>query len=219
MEQKTASDASGQTREKLLAAAERLVISEGVHALTVRRIAREADANSALIRYHFGNTDGLLLELARRNAARLNDLRNQLLDAIDAREQPDFEASVDALVLPLWASAAMSQDQRALVVLDEIFSRADETLQREVWAMFSEGVQRVNQAIAACLPGISLTELAWRVRFVTAAALDVPPRSNRAKGDALAAPDAYRAIYGRDDLPERLGHFRVFAQQALRHLG
>jgi AcrR family transcriptional regulator len=218
MDEKVAPEIASQTRRRLLLAAERLVIAEGVLALTVRRIAAEADANSALIRYYFDNIDGLLVELARLNAARLSDMRLSLLDGIDARGEPDFEASVDALVLPLWASAAMSQDQRAIVVLDEIFSRADQALQHEIWGLFADGVRRVTQCLAQCLPGTSGSALAWRIRFVTAAALDVPPRSSRAREDVYSTNGSYRAIYGKDDLPERLAHFRTFAMQALREV-
>jgi len=216
MDQRAIPDISHQTKRRLLLAAEKLVIAEGVHALTVRRIAAEAEANSALIRYHFGNSEGLLLDLARLNAARLNDMRDALLDQIEARGTPDFEAAVDALVLPLWASAAMSQDQRAIVVLDEIYSRTNKVLQHEIWGLFSDGVRRVTRALAACMPGVPESALAWRIRFVTAAALDVPPRSSRSNDGAYANDDSYRALYGDDGLAERLAHFRRFAMQALR---
>jgi AcrR family transcriptional regulator len=205
-------ESAHQTRGKLLLAAERLVVVEGVHALTVRRIAAEAQVNSALIRYHFGNVDKLLRALALLNAARIDDRRGELLDALEARGEPDFEAAVDALVLPLWASAAMSQDQRAIVVLDEIFSRAEGALHQEIWALFIGNVRRTMAALTACLPGVEDSVLAWRARFVTAAALDVPPRSSR-------APDPGRQmLYGNEGLPERLAHFRAFAQQALRQV-
>lgn len=216
MDEKSGQESLNQTKHRLLLAAERLVIEEGVHALSVRRIAAEAEVNSALIRYHFGKTDGLLIDLARRNAARIEDMRTDLLDRLEARGRPDFEASVDALVLPLWASAAMSQDQRAIVILDEIFSRADRLLQHDIWGRFTIGVRRVTHCLADCLPGVSESALAWRIRFVTAAALDVPPRSSRAKDEAYSSDGSYRAIYGDDGLPERLAHFRSFAMQALR---
>jgi len=72
-------EARNDTPERLLRAAEMLVVQEGVHALTVRRIANAAQVNSALIRYHFGGTDGLLRELALRNGARIADARQALL--------------------------------------------------------------------------------------------------------------------------------------------
>lgn len=195
------------TPDRLLAGAERLVVREGVRMLTVRRIADEAGVNSALVRYHFGDTDGLLGELALRNAAQLADMRSALLEVL---RPGDFAGAVDALVMPLWAQAAMNSHYRAIVVLDEVFSRSGKDLNARIWAAFADGVARVQAALAACLPGVDSTELAWRIRFVTAAALDIPPRGlpNYREGA--------RAAYGEDNDKERLVRFRRFAAEALR---
>lgn len=48
-----------------------------------QRCSRLASAvNSALVQYHFGDTDGLLRDLALRDAARIVDTRTGLLDAL-----------------------------------------------------------------------------------------------------------------------------------------
>lgn len=194
------------TAIRLLTAAEALVVGEGVHALSVRRIAQAAEVNSALIRYHFGSVDGLLRDLALRNAARIADRRNWLLEA--AGDSPGFEAAVDALALPLWSEAAMAPHYRAIVVLDEIFARASRELHEAIWQVFAEGVARVTAALQAALPATDAATLGWRIRFVTAAALDVPPRASReapTPGGARVADDA-----------QRLEQFRHFACHALR---
>ncbi|MBO9581729.1 MAG: TetR family transcriptional regulator [Sphingobium sp.] len=206
----TGAQAADQTRHRLLGATERLVVSTGVVSLSVRRIANEAEVNSALIRYHFGDMQGLLRELALLNAAQLRDARDRLLDALEAKGAPDFEAAVDALVLPLWAPTAMSPDERAVVVLDEIYARAGTALHDLIWAEFSEGVRRVTDALRRALGEVDEAGLAWRIRFVTAAALDIPPRSARV-GEHPRSP-----IYGLDSAGERLAQFRRFALQALR---
>jgi AcrR family transcriptional regulator len=199
-----------QTRQRLLAATEALVVREGVVALSVRRIANEAGVNSALIGYHFGDTSGLLRELARLNAGQIRDARAGLLDVLESRAEPDFEGSVEALVLPLWAPAAMSPQERAIVVLDEIFSRARPPLHDEIWAEFAGGVRRVSAALGRAIGCTDGAALAWRIRFVTAAALDIPPRSGRS-GDLPRS-----AVYGPESGAERLAQFLRFARQALR---
>lgn len=204
--------APAQTRERLLHAAEILVVRDGVVGLSVRRIAAEAGVNSALIRYYFGDTDGLLRELALRNAALIRDARTSLLDALDAQPAPDLAASIDALILPLWAPAAMSHQHRAITVLDEIFARAGTALHKEIWAEFAQGVQRVSQALARALGTSDMIALAWRIRFVTAAALDIPPRAPRS-GEAPLSN-----LYGTETAEERLAQFRLFARQALTGL-
>jgi len=184
---------TASTAERLLLAAEQLVVGEGVHALSVRRIAGLAGVNSALIRYHFGGSAGLLRELALRNAARIAQAREALL-AIEG----GFAEAVEALIQPLWAPAAMGDDYRAIVVLDEIFSRASPELRSEIWAVFADGVARVTDWLARVLPDVASELLVWRIRFVTAAALDVPPRGVRVGDDS------------------RLEQFRLFALHALR---
>lgn len=195
------------TPDRLLAAAEMLVVREGVRALTVRRIATEAGVNSALLRYHFGDTDGLLQELALRNAAQLADSRAALLEAL---LPGDFPGAIDALIVPLWAKAAMNPQFRAIVVLDEVFSRAGRDMNARIWAVFADGVARVQAAFESCLPGVNPTAMAWRIRFVTAAALDIPPRGLPNGGLGT------RAAYGHDGEEERLLRFRHFAMDALR---
>ncbi|MFM6829364.1 MAG: TetR/AcrR family transcriptional regulator [Novosphingobium sp.] len=195
------------TPDRLLAGAERLVVREGVRALTVRRIAEEAGVNSALVRYHFGDTDGLLGELALRNAARLADARVELLKVMI---QGVFADAVDALIVPLWARAAMNPRYRAIVVLDEVFSRSGKDLNTRIWAVFADGVARVQSALEACLPGVDPQALAWRIRFVTAAALDIPPRG------LPDGRDGARSFYGADSDEERLAQFRRFALDALQ---
>lgn len=195
------------TPDRLLAGAERVVVREGVPALTVRRIADEAGVNSALVRYHFGDIDGLLAELALRNAARLADARASLLATLGPS---DFNGAVEALIVPLWARAAMNPQYRAIVVLDEVFARSGQDLNAQIWSVFADGVARVQAAFEACLPRVDPHMLAWRIRFVTAAALDIPPRT---------APDGRtgaRAAYGNDGDEQRLFHFREFASDALR---
>jgi len=54
------------TRDGLLDAAERLLMREGYPAVTSRRVGAEAEVNPALVHYHFGSMDDLLLAVYRR---------------------------------------------------------------------------------------------------------------------------------------------------------
>ncbi len=54
-----------ETRERLLAAAERLFADRGFKKVTVRDICREARANVAAVNYHFGDKLGLYREVMR----------------------------------------------------------------------------------------------------------------------------------------------------------
>jgi len=64
--------------------------------------------------------------------------------------------------------------------------------------------------LSACQPDGDAVTLAWRIRFVTAAALDIPPRD----GDRFPQGER-RSAYGDDGDGERLERFRCFARDAL----
>jgi len=57
------------TAEKLLVAASELMIERSSIEISLSDIAQKSGANAALVKYHFGNKDGLLLALLERNAA------------------------------------------------------------------------------------------------------------------------------------------------------
>jgi AcrR family transcriptional regulator len=60
------------TRDALLKAADRLLVTEGPSALTVRAIANEADMSTMNVYSRFGSKEGIIDELFRRGFASLN---------------------------------------------------------------------------------------------------------------------------------------------------
>ena len=61
--------AKSSTAEKLLVAASELMIERSSIEISLSDIAQKSGANAALVKYHFGNKDGLLLALLARDAA------------------------------------------------------------------------------------------------------------------------------------------------------
>src|SRR5215468_2500161 len=57
------------TAEKLLVAASELMIERAAIEVSLSDIAQKSGVNAALVKYHFGNKDGLLLALLARDAA------------------------------------------------------------------------------------------------------------------------------------------------------
>src|SRR5260370_19188380 len=57
------------TAEKLLVAASALMIERSSIEVSLSDIAQKSGVNAALVKYHFGNKDGLLLALLARDAA------------------------------------------------------------------------------------------------------------------------------------------------------
>src|ERR1700694_2633186 len=60
--------AINRTAEKLLVAASALMIERASIEVSLSDIAQKSGVNSALVKYHFGNKDGLLLALLARDA-------------------------------------------------------------------------------------------------------------------------------------------------------
>jgi len=57
------------TADKLLVAASELMIARGSLEISLSDIAQQSGVNAALVKYHFGNKEGLLLALLARDAA------------------------------------------------------------------------------------------------------------------------------------------------------
>lgn len=67
------------TRNALLDATQHVMRTEGYAAATIRRVAREAGVNSALVSYYFGSLDGMFIALFRRGAERTFERLGQVL--------------------------------------------------------------------------------------------------------------------------------------------
>jgi AcrR family transcriptional regulator len=57
------------TRDKILAAAAAALVEEGVTGISTRRVADRAKVNQALVHYHFGSIENLMLEVLRGTSA------------------------------------------------------------------------------------------------------------------------------------------------------
>lgn len=74
-------DAASDTRRRILAAAFNCLVARGYAALSVRDIAKDAGLNHALISYHFGGKDRLVIAVLDDANRRLLERQQQLYDA------------------------------------------------------------------------------------------------------------------------------------------
>lgn len=88
---------------QILQVAERLYAEQGVDAVSVRQISREAgQKNHSAVQYHFGSARGLLEAILDFRMIPLNARRQRLLDHWESQENPDDIAGlVQTLVEPL----------------------------------------------------------------------------------------------------------------------
>ncbi|HEY0635966.1 MAG TPA: TetR/AcrR family transcriptional regulator [Gammaproteobacteria bacterium] len=70
----TSEISASSVRERLLEAARRSFLSDEYHAVSTRQIAAQAQTNVSMIRYYFGNKEGLYEEMIRETYRPLFDL-------------------------------------------------------------------------------------------------------------------------------------------------
>jgi AcrR family transcriptional regulator len=76
------------TADKLLAAASALMIERNSIDISLSDLAQKSGVNAALVKYHFGNKDGLLLALLARDAAgEMTALNYLIVQKISATEK------------------------------------------------------------------------------------------------------------------------------------
>jgi AcrR family transcriptional regulator len=103
----TTTSPSAATRAKLVAAASRLFAAQGVDAVSLREIGREAEArNATALQYHFGDRAGLVRSVLAPHHRDVETARHALLDAEEARGPIGLEALASTLVRPLAARLA-----------------------------------------------------------------------------------------------------------------
>src|ERR1700733_15297823 len=79
------------TAEKLLVAASELMIERSAVEISLSDIAQKSGVNAALVKYHFGNKDGLLLTLLARDAAKeMAQLEYLLAQPISPTAKPEL---------------------------------------------------------------------------------------------------------------------------------
>ncbi len=94
------SDRASNTREAILAAAERLFAEHGVYAVSNRQVSEAAgQGNNAAVGYHFGTKTDLVREIEHRHRVPIDRLREQMV--AEAGDSADLRVWVACLVRPL----------------------------------------------------------------------------------------------------------------------
>jgi AcrR family transcriptional regulator len=172
------------TAQSLLAAAEQVLIEEGIQALSVRRIGTVSGLAPTLVTYHFGTMASLLAELCRLNL-------EPMLKAWQPLEQGRFATMrqlLEAWLAPLLFPSAFVPEGRALIVLDEIASHGDTEIREMLLASMMSLSGKLQAALHPFVPHLSPQALRARVRFLSGAALGPPPRNRRLAGERGAPP-------------------------------
>jgi AcrR family transcriptional regulator len=162
MVKKDARSAGERTRERIVDAALETLKDEGFAGATSRAIARAGGFNQALIFYHFGSLDGLLLAaLDKTSAERLQRYREAVDGADSAEELAAVAAAVYAEDRDRGHMTVVSQMVAGSVARPEL---ASELVSRmEPWIELCEEALRKALSSTPATPVVPLRDLAYAV--------------------------------------------------------
>jgi AcrR family transcriptional regulator len=162
MTKKDATTAGEKTRQRIVDAALETLKKEGFAGSTSRAIAREGSFNQALIFYHFGSLDGLLLAaLDHTSAERLQRYREAVDKAETAEELAEVAATVYAEDRDRGHMTVVSQMVAGSVARPEL---AQEVVARmEPWIELCEDALRKALAATPTAEVVPLRDLAYAV--------------------------------------------------------
>jgi len=162
----TAPRPSSETREQLLAAAERLFVERGFAGASVRTIAAEAGVNWSLVGYYFRGKDGLLAEIYRRHCATLNGERLRLL-AEARRTGLQLESVIEAFVRPALVEIVGPDGRYHYSRLRAMLAAENAPLFAQlVTENFDQSRSTFVEALGQCLPKLPVGEILWRFHFM-----------------------------------------------------
>lgn len=166
--------ASDETRERLIAAAERLFAQQGFDSVTMKQITAEAgQRNASALHYHFGSKWALVGAIIARRMPGINASRHLLLDEVEKSHQTkEVRIVVDALVRPVAELLEESNEGRYwMSFLLQIWNTPGSKLAELVPAEFNTGIirggaflvesmthlpERIVQQRLSLLPGLVL---------------------------------------------------------------
>jgi len=164
-------EAELSTRERLVLSAERLFAKRGFDGVSVRDIASDADANSALVGYYFGGKEGLLAEVYTRHCAPLKHERARLLSAYSAKGRtPSLEEVLEAFIRPSLEATRDENGGVSFSRLRAILSAENSSLLEQLVAQnFDDSSKIFVKALCKCLPELTREDVLWRFHFLLGA--------------------------------------------------
>ncbi|MFT4714758.1 MAG: AcrR family transcriptional regulator [Candidatus Azotimanducaceae bacterium] len=162
--QNKANPASAATREKILDAAEQLLIEKGCSGTSLRAIASSAGVNLAATNYHFGCKEGLFAAVIHRRVTPINKQRLVSLDELEATKRVlSTQEIVEAFLQPM---ASTDLPEHLPAVIARISSEPQQGIRAILQSEFMEVASRYQTALILALPLVSEEDVVWRFHFL-----------------------------------------------------
>jgi AcrR family transcriptional regulator len=164
---------AGDTKSRILDAAEALFIECGYEAMSLRQITARAEANLVAVNYHFGSKESLIHSMLSRRLDQLNEERLKLLDRFDAMlgERLTCEHVLGAMFIP---ALRLSRDPRVggkafLRLLGRAYTDPSSFIRDFLNRHYASVALRFFAAFQRALPHLPREELGWRLHFAIGA--------------------------------------------------
>ena len=181
---------ASNTREVILATAERLFAEHGIYSVSNRQISEAAgQGNNTAVGYHFGSKVDLIRAIVRRHGERTEVLRNRMIARVPARAGVrDWVAclirpvtdNLAELPTPTWfarfAAQVMTDPAMREIIVDE--------------AMSTPAIHRILIGIDACLPDLPAEVRAERHDMSSQLLVHMCAQRERALAEGTRTPRA-----------------------------
>jgi AcrR family transcriptional regulator len=164
----------GDTKRRILDAAEELFMEHGFEATSLRLITTAAGVNLAAANYHFGSKEELFQAVFTRRLDPMNRDRMALLAAYEtaAGTQPlTCEKIISAMFIPALKLARDHEQggKNFLRLLGRAYADPAPFIREFLSSQYAEMVGRFRAAFALALPHLPREEVSWRLHFVMGA--------------------------------------------------
>lgn len=208
----TVPDREGGSRARLVEAATELFVKKGFRDVSIREVARQAGANSALIAYYFGDKEGLFKEVFKAVAAPINTARMMNFEVLEQAGVITVESVVEAWVQPMFEGASLTRESPVAALSLSLNAEQSKLSEELIVEVYDEVNQRFLSLLEQCLPRVSRATLVWRLYFLVGAVLTATrPRARSFRnlsGGSLDRPKA-------DELIRQLVEFTAAGFRAL----
>ena len=164
---------AGDTKSRILDAAETLFIECGYEAMSLRQITSRAEVNLAAVNYHFGSKEALIHSMLSRRLDQLNQERLKLLDRFDTMlgARLTCEHVLGAMFIP---ALRLSRDPRVggkafLRLLGRAYTDPSSFIRDFLNGHYASVAERFFDAFQRALPHLPREELGWRLHFAIGA--------------------------------------------------
>lgn len=164
----------GETRQRILIAAEALFAEYGLHGVSLRQITSKAGANLAAVNYHFYDKESLCREIITQRIRPINATRLEALGQAESRlaDAPvPLVEIMEIMAHPLFicGNNPIAYNPASRRLLGRIFTEPLPFSTDIQSTEMQPAMTRFGQAIRRHVPSLSPQDFVWRYSFVVGA--------------------------------------------------